>query len=168
MFSSLDTDLKIHLWHLSEVIAGVVGSTVWAKGFARAVIVAELAREPPVVVVPVADLHVAEGAVDSDCVVRVAAGHNDRAEGTHGEFAQQGATVQDLQVARVTWIDEERKAAVEQLKQAAYFHRQVAWLQDRFPKAELQPVLTKLSRAMLGDEADRRLVEQPDPQPAAR
>jgi type I restriction enzyme M protein len=37
-------------------------------------------------------------------------------------------------------LDEVRKAAVEQLKQAAYFHRQVAWLQDRFPKAELQPV----------------------------
>jgi type I restriction enzyme M protein len=43
-------------------------------------------------------------------------------------------------------LDEERKAAVEQLKQAAYFHRQVAWLQDRFPKAELQavPGLVKL------------------------
>ena len=37
-------------------------------------------------------------------------------------------------------LDEERKAAVEQLKLATYFHRQVAWLQDRFPKAELQPV----------------------------
>jgi len=37
-------------------------------------------------------------------------------------------------------LDEERKAAVEQLKHAAYFHRQVAWLQDRFPKAELQSV----------------------------
>jgi type I restriction enzyme M protein len=37
-------------------------------------------------------------------------------------------------------LDEERKTAVEQLKLAAYFHRQVAWLQDRFPKAELQAV----------------------------
>ena len=34
-------------------------------------------------------------------------------------------------------LDEERKAAVEQLKQAPYFHRQIVWLQDRFPKAEL-------------------------------
>jgi type I restriction enzyme M protein len=46
----------------------------------------------------------------------------------------------------VKQLDEERKAAVEQLKHAAYFHRQVAWLQDRFPKAELQavPGLVKL------------------------
>jgi len=32
------------------------------------------------------------------------------------------------------------KDAVEQLKQAAYFHRQVAWLQDRFPEAKLADV----------------------------
>jgi len=43
-------------------------------------------------------------------------------------------------------LDEERKGALEQLKHAAYFHRQVAWLQDRFPKAELAavPGLVKL------------------------
>jgi type I restriction enzyme M protein len=40
----------------------------------------------------------------------------------------------------VKQLDEERKAAVEQLKHAVYFHRQVAWLQDRFPKAELEAV----------------------------
>lgn len=53
-------------------------------------------------------------------------------------------------------LDEERKAAVEQLKQAAYFHRQVAWLQDRFPKAELQavPGLVKL--------VDRKEIEAAD------
>ena len=39
----------------------------------------------------------------------------------------------------VKQLDEERKAAVEQLKHAAYFHRQVAWLQDRFPKADCRP-----------------------------
>jgi len=46
----------------------------------------------------------------------------------------------------VKQLDEERKAAVEQLKHAAYFHRQVAWLQDRFPKVELEavPGLVKL------------------------
>ena len=46
----------------------------------------------------------------------------------------------------VKQLDEERKAAVEQLKRAVYFHRQVVWLQDRFPKAELQavPGLVKL------------------------
>jgi type I restriction enzyme M protein len=37
-------------------------------------------------------------------------------------------------------LDEERKAAVEQLKQVAYFHRQVVWLQERFPRAELAAV----------------------------
>jgi type I restriction enzyme M protein len=37
-------------------------------------------------------------------------------------------------------MDEKRKAAVEQLKQAAYFHRQVVWLQDRFPEAKLADV----------------------------
>jgi type I restriction enzyme M protein len=43
-------------------------------------------------------------------------------------------------------LDEERKAAVEQLRQAVYFYRQVAWLQDRFPNAELEavPGLVKL------------------------
>ncbi len=33
-----------------------------------------------------------------------------------------------------------RRGPVEQLKAAAYFHRQVAWLQDRFPEAELRDV----------------------------
>lgn len=53
-------------------------------------------------------------------------------------------------------LDEERKAAVEQLKHAAYFHRQVAWLQDRFPKAELEavPGLVKL--------VDRKEIEAAD------
>ncbi len=37
-------------------------------------------------------------------------------------------------------LDEERKSAVEQLKAAAYLHRQIAWLQDRFPNAEMQDV----------------------------
>ena len=38
-------------------------------------------------------------------------------------------------------LDEHRKSAVDQLKQAAYFHRQVVWLHDRFPGAELRDVL---------------------------
>lgn len=37
-------------------------------------------------------------------------------------------------------LDEARHAAVEQLKAATYLHRQIAWLQDRFPKAEMQDV----------------------------
>jgi type I restriction enzyme M protein len=46
----------------------------------------------------------------------------------------------------VKQLDEERKAAVEQLHHAVHFHRQVAWLQEHFPKAELQavPGLVKL------------------------
>jgi len=59
-------------------------------------------------------------------------------------------------VKLVKQLDEERKAAVEQLKQAMYFHRQVVWLQDRFPNAELQPVpgLVKL--------VDLKEIEVPD------
>jgi type I restriction enzyme M protein len=41
----------------------------------------------------------------------------------------------------VKQLDEQRKATVEQLKYAVHIHRQVVWLQDRFPKAELQAVL---------------------------
>lgn len=37
-------------------------------------------------------------------------------------------------------LDAHRKAAVEQLKHAAYFHKQVTWLQDRFPEAEMRAV----------------------------
>lgn len=40
----------------------------------------------------------------------------------------------------VKQLDEERKAAVEQLKCTDNFHRQVVWLQDRFPKAEFAAV----------------------------
>jgi type I restriction enzyme M protein len=40
----------------------------------------------------------------------------------------------------VRQLDEERKAAVEQLKHVAYFHRQVVWLQERFSNAELEAV----------------------------
>jgi type I restriction enzyme M protein len=56
----------------------------------------------------------------------------------------------------VKQLDEERKAAVAQLKHAVYFHRQVAWLQDRFPGAELRavPGLVKL--------VDRKEIEAAD------
>ena len=37
-------------------------------------------------------------------------------------------------------FDADRKAAVEQLQKPLYFHRQIVWLQDRFPSAELTPV----------------------------
>lgn len=56
----------------------------------------------------------------------------------------------------VKQLDEERKAAVEQLKHTVYFQRQVVWLQDHFPKAELQavPGLVKL--------VDRKEIEAAD------
>jgi type I restriction enzyme M protein len=43
-------------------------------------------------------------------------------------------------------LDDERKDAVEQLRQAVYFHRQAAWLLDRFPDGKLAdvPGLVKL------------------------
>jgi len=43
-------------------------------------------------------------------------------------------------------LDAAHKDVVEQLKQAAYFHRHVVWLQDRFPEAKLAdvPGLVKL------------------------
>lgn len=41
---------------------------------------------------------------------------------------------------RLKQLDEERKQAVEQLKKAAYFHRQIHWLQERFPAAEMVTV----------------------------
>jgi type I restriction enzyme M protein len=52
------------------------------------------------------------------------------------------AAVYDRRAAgkAIKQLEEERKAAVEQLKRGAYFHRHVIWLQDRFPDAEIQTV----------------------------
>ena len=46
----------------------------------------------------------------------------------------------------VKQLEEQRRASVDQLKETAYFHRQIVWLQDRFPDAELRtvPGLVKL------------------------
>ncbi len=41
---------------------------------------------------------------------------------------------------RAKQLDEQRRAAAEQLKHTAYFHRHIVWLQDRFPDAQIQPV----------------------------
>jgi type I restriction enzyme M protein len=85
-----------------------------------------------------------------DLLYKLAARVADLGTGLANELAGDGAVaaVYDRRAAGklVKQLDEERKAAVEQLKHAAYFHRQVAWLQDRFPKAELQavPGLVKL------------------------
>ncbi|HEY4080846.1 MAG TPA: class I SAM-dependent DNA methyltransferase [Burkholderiaceae bacterium] len=37
-------------------------------------------------------------------------------------------------------LDEARKSAVEQLKATAYLHRQIVWLRERFPEAEMRAV----------------------------
>lgn len=37
-------------------------------------------------------------------------------------------------------LDEQRKLVVEQLKDVVYFHRQIHWLQERFPNAEIAAV----------------------------
>ena len=56
----------------------------------------------------------------------------------------------------VKQLDDERKAAVEKLKYAVYFHRQVAWLQVRFPQAQLTtvPGLAKLVDRVEFETAD--------------
>jgi len=75
-----------------------------------------------------------------------------------GEGRGEGEELFDVRPARrlLKQLDDERKAAVEQLKQTVYFHRQVGWLQDRFPKAELEAVagLVKL--------VDRKDIESAD------
>jgi type I restriction enzyme M protein len=44
-------------------------------------------------------------------------------------------------VGRLTrQLDEERKSAVEQIKDCAYLHRQIVWLHERFPDATIQDV----------------------------
>jgi len=57
-----------------------------------------------------------------------------------GEGRGEGGYDRRATAKLVKQLDEERKAAVEQLRQAVYFHRQIVWLQDRFPRAELQAV----------------------------
>jgi|SRR4051812_8403232 type I restriction enzyme M protein len=42
---------------------------------------------------------------------------------------------------RLKQVEQERDRAAAQLKQLTYFHRQIAWLQERFPKAEFAAVL---------------------------
>jgi type I restriction enzyme M protein len=59
-----------------------------------------------------------------------------------GEGRGEGEMGLDLRNTRrlVKQLDEQRRAAVDQLKRAAYFHRNIVWLQDRFPDAEIQAV----------------------------
>jgi type I restriction enzyme M protein len=50
------------------------------------------------------------------------------------------ATDRRLLARKLKQLDEERKQAVEQMKLAVYYHRQIHWLQDRFPEAEMRAV----------------------------
>jgi len=65
-----------------------------------------------------------------------------------GEAAADGQVQADRRALSraVRQLDDDRRAAVEQLKAAASMHRQIVWLQERFPDAELRyvPGLVKL------------------------
>ena len=60
----------------------------------------------------------------------------------NGEGRGEGEPVFDLRSARkfAKDLEEQRLTGVDQLKHAAYFHRHIVWLQDRFPDAEIQAV----------------------------
>jgi type I restriction enzyme M protein len=76
-----------------------------------------------------------------DLLFKLAARVADLGVGFNGEEAV--SVVYDRRVVfkLAKQLERERKDAVTQLRQAVYFHRQVAWLQDRFPKAVLEDVL---------------------------
>jgi type I restriction enzyme M protein len=65
-----------------------------------------------------------EGALEKDVTIRVAAELLDRRTANKN----------------IKQLDDARHTAVEQLKACAYTHRQIVWLQERFPKAEMQDV----------------------------
>ncbi len=78
-----------------------------------------------------------------------------------GQVAQELAGVEEAAVFHdrraanklTKQLDEERRQAVDQLKQAVYFHRQIHWLEERFPDAEIRPVpglCRVVSRAEIG------------------
>ena len=65
------------------------------------------------------------------------------AKDERGEGRGAGQFDFDLRPAKkqIKQLDEQRHAAVDQLKRNGYFYRHIVWLQDRFPDAEMQPVL---------------------------
>jgi type I restriction enzyme M protein len=60
---------------------------------------------------------------------------------------------------QIKLLEEQRKDVVEQLRMAVYFHRQIQWLQERFPDAQLRDVqgLVKLTDQKEIEGADWRL-----------
>lgn len=75
-----------------------------------------------------------------DLLYKLAARAGQLAQDLAGEDA--AAEFHDRRVAsrHIKLLDAERKTAVEQLKLAVYFHRQIVWLQDRFPDAKFEAV----------------------------
>jgi type I restriction enzyme M protein len=59
-----------------------------------------------------------------------------------GESRSEGEEGPDLRNSRklAKQLEEHRRSAAEQLKHAVYFHRNIVWLQDRFPNAQIQAV----------------------------
>ena len=76
----------------------------------------------------------------ADLIYKVAA----RARDAANELAGDKAAAEHINRRELTklikHLDDMRKAAVEQLRLAVYFHKQVVWLQDRFPDAKLVDV----------------------------
>jgi len=81
-----------------------------------------------------------------DLIYKVAARARDAAVELAGEKAAAEHINRRELTKLIKQLDDMRKAAVEQLRLAVYFHKQVAWLQDRFPDAKLAdvPGLVKL------------------------
>jgi type I restriction enzyme M protein len=63
------------------------------------------------------------------------AAHDLAADATVGEAYDRRAASK-----LVKQLDADHRVAIEQLRQPVYFYRQIVWLQDRFPNADLQPV----------------------------
>ncbi len=75
-----------------------------------------------------------------DLLYKLAARAGQLAQDLAGE--ETAAELHDRRAAsrRVKQLDEGRKAAVEQLRLAVYYHRQILWLQERFPEAAFAAV----------------------------
>jgi type I restriction enzyme M protein len=57
-----------------------------------------------------------------------------------GEEAAAGIYDRRTVGRQIKLLDDQRKAAVDQLKKTVYFHKQIVWLHERFPEAELRDV----------------------------
>jgi len=91
-----------------------------------------------------------------DLLHKLAARVSDQGAGLANDETISAAYDRRATAKLVKQLEEERKDAVAQLRKAVYFHRQIVWLQDRFPKAELQaiPGLVRL--------VDRKEIEAAD------